>query len=162
VSEPLFVYRIRATPRSAAAVAPVAAALGVALPESMNTFTGDGRLSCAQVEPRAWLVISEQSLVMPEGTLPMVVDLSDRYARLRVSGADAADTLAAGTGLSPPPVGGCAHTLFAGEFVVFLQRLAGNEYRLLVEAPLAPVLADWLADQAACLLPTAAVGAGSI
>lgn len=146
--------RLRAGPGGGAAV--LAQALGVALPDRPNTFTGDAALSCAWTEPRAWLVLGAGG-ALPDSALPMAIDVSDRYASLRLQGARAWDVLAAGTGLDPAALapGRCAQTLFAEEIGIFVQRLAGAEpdYRVLVEAPLAAFLTGWLRQQLAVVEP---------
>ena len=155
------VVRLRAGPRGGTAV--LAQALRVTLPDQPNTFTGDATLSCAWTEPRAWLILGETG-ALPDSTLPMAIDVSDRYASLRLQGARAWDVLATGTGLDPATLapGRCAQTLFAEEIVVFVQRLAGAEpdYRLLVEAPFATFLTDWLRPVLAAAEPAA--GSGTI
>ena len=148
VEEPaLPVLRLRAGRHGG--VDAVARALGVALPERSNTYTGDAARSCAWTEPRAWLVLGAAAGAALEAALPMAIDLSDRYASRRLQGADALALLASGTGLdlaALPAGAGCAHTLFAEEVVVFVQRLAAADWRVLVEAPLASFLDGWLRD----------------
>ena len=155
------VVRLRAGPRGGATV--LAQALGVTLPDQPNTFTGDAVRSCAWTEPRAWLVLGAAG-ALPDGALPMAIEVSDRYASLRLQGARAWEVLAAGTGLDPAALapGRCAQTLFAEEIIVFVQRLLGAEpdYRVLVEAPLAAFLTGWLRTALAAAEPGA--GSGTI
>jgi sarcosine oxidase subunit gamma len=151
VPEPaLPVVRLRAGRQGG--VDDLARALGVALPARPNTYTGDAARSCAWIEPRAWLVLGETPGALPDTTLPMAIDVSDAYASRRLQGAGAATLLAAGTGLdlaALAPAAGCAHTLFADEIVVFVQRLAATDWRVLAEAPRAAFLDGWLRDAAA-------------
>lgn len=151
VEEPgLPVLRLRAARHGG--VEALAGALGIALPGRPNTFTGDAACSCAWVEPRAWLVIGAAPGAVPDGTLPMAIEIGDACASRRVQGTGAAALLAAGTGLDLAALrsgAGCAHTLFAEEVVVLVQRLAGNDWRVLIDAPRAAFLDAWLRDAAA-------------
>ena len=161
LEEPLRVYRIRASHKDRGEAAAVAQAWGVTLPATANSFSGDAAFSCAWVEPRAWLVLGGRELALPDATLPLIVDLSDRYAAFRLAGTDAATLLAGGTGLELATLapGRCAYTLFAEEAIVFLQALRAQDYRLVVEAPLAGFFGDWLRD-AAPRVPCTAMDTG--
>ncbi len=133
-----------------------AAALGALpfdLPATPNGWTGDAASSLARFEPNAWMLISVAPRALPESADAWVVtDLSSRLASVRLQGARAPAVLAAATSVSLP-VSGFTRTLFAETVPVLLQRLADDDYRLLIDVSLAGYLSSWLADASRLTAP---------
>jgi heterotetrameric sarcosine oxidase gamma subunit len=128
--------------------------LGFNLPEAANRFTGDAQTSCAWIEPHAWLLLGVDA--MPEAPQHfLIADVSDRSAVFRLSGPRAAELLAAACPAALPSVlgaGRCARTKFAEEADVFIQQLAPQEFRLLIDVGLARFAARWLRESSTLLL----------
>lgn len=127
------------------------ALLPLSLAQLPNTFSGDADYCVARYEPRAWIVISSQLAKLPVD-IPgcLVTDLSARLAGFRITGAAAQKILASSTSVAVP-LGGFVRTMFAENYAVLLQRIAEQDYRLLVDVSLAHSCADWLADNALLL-----------
>lgn len=160
--EPLLpVQSLRSARSQATDTAALTEWLGAATPTAANRFGGDAHLSCAWVEPRAWLLLGAAPAppAAARHTL-LITDLSDRHAAFRVSGGRAGELLAAALGgpaaLEALRAGRCVRSKFAEEVEVFVQQFADApaDYRLLFDAGLAHYAADWLCDAARLLTET--------
>ncbi|MCR9073092.1 MAG: sarcosine oxidase subunit gamma family protein [Alphaproteobacteria bacterium] len=135
--------------------------LGAALPTKPNTATqGDG-VSLIWLGPDEWLAVSEDG---DSGALcarleeamtrvhHAVVDLSDNYAVIEVSGHAARWVLAKGWPQDLHPTvfktGACSQGMLAHAQIV-LERTDEDAYRLFVRPSFAAYLWDWLVDAGA-------------
>lgn len=102
------------------------------------------------LEPRAWLVLSEQLLAdaQPPPDL-MVTDLSDRFALFRIGGPGALDVIASGCDPTLVPVGAGIRTRFGAMANVVIERRSENDCRLAVDVSIAGAMASWLVQAAA-------------
>lgn len=116
-------------------------------------LAGDPVLSCARVEPHAWLICGELHRDDPAPAGWLSTELGDRLCAFRLSGPRAADVLASGGNLHGVTPGICARMPFADAVAVYVQCFASDQYRLLVDVSFAPFMARWLADAANNRIP---------
>lgn len=157
---------LRGNPADPAFAAPVASALGCALPLAANTVTGtmNAGNSCAAL----WLGPDEWLIVAPEGRNDALhallhgalkgahhslVDLSANRTIIEISGEHARLVLAKGCPLDLHAtrftVPQCAQTVLAKAQVILQCTDARPVFRLFVRNSYAAYLAEWLADAAA-------------
>jgi len=162
--EPLLpVYSLRVSRKLGAVAAQAfATACGVPLPRQPNTCAGTAEFASAWVEPLAWLLLGRKVPIAVAEVAPppgiYLTELGARFCSLQLSGVRAPRLLAAAMSLDLADgsfaAGSCARTRLAALGGAFLQRLTGDtDYRLLVDVGLGPIVAEWLADAAALLIP---------
>lgn len=135
---------------------------GRALPEAMNTWSGDDPAFC-RVAPDSWLLISSlhEAADMIDATRMAcgrkscsITDLSDAHVTLALDGPYAARLLARGCSLdlSATTFGenACTRTRLA-QLPVMLRRLTPERFECLVDRAAAQYLYDWMQDAAAGL-----------
>jgi heterotetrameric sarcosine oxidase gamma subunit len=147
VEELLSVYSVRefrAKP-DAVAVSAALAAWQLRSPAKPNALTGDAQRSCAWVEPHAWTVVSAETRAAPPSTpSTLVTDVSDRTAAFRLTGKGARDVIAAACDPQILQPGFGARTRFASIANALLQQWDVDDYRVMVDISIAPVVAAWL------------------
>ncbi len=123
----------------------IGVALGLDLPGAMlDTATGEG-IESLRLGPDEWLILatggeaaalcSEIEAIAGEDHVA-AVDLSHRFAEIRIAGPAAVEVLAAGCPLDLDPAvapSGFASRSLLGKCEIVLQRLAGDRFRLLVD-----------------------------
>ena len=140
----------------------VTAALGIAPPIAANTTTRLGARTALWLAPGEWRVVGPPDdaaalLEALRGEVPRrlagVVDVSDFYTTIRLTGAGARAVLAQGCPLDLHPrvfgPGQCAQSLLAKADVLIHQIDAAPTYELHVRWSLAEYLWAWMADAAA-------------
>jgi len=151
---------VRLDPADAALLERVHAALGIALPTTPNTASGDpdGR-HALWLGPDEWLVLG------PGGSAPAIeaavrgaagdafvvaVDVSANRLAFELSGADARELLESGCPIDLHPrsfgAGSCAQTLLARANVLLHQVGDAPRYRIWIRPSFARYLAAWLTD----------------
>jgi sarcosine oxidase subunit gamma len=132
--------------------------LGIALPETPNTWTV-GEPSALWLGPDEWLVVGQPDLqdvlgrgiadVLP-ATTGAVVDVTDQRTVLELSGPCARDVLAGACAIDLHPrafgPGDCVQTLLAQSGVILAQRAAAPTFWIFVRRSFADHLALWLLD----------------
>jgi sarcosine oxidase, subunit gamma len=133
---------------------------GRALPETMNTWSGDDPVIC-RIAPDTWLLLSSlhDSAALAEAARTActkrscaVTDVSDANVTIVVEGVRAIDILIRGCGLDIALLGddACTRTRFASVPIV-LRRVAMDRFELLADRAVARYVFDWLQDAAAGL-----------
>jgi sarcosine oxidase subunit gamma len=159
VLPPRAVLRLQLTQKSQKSLAKLQIA-GRALPETMNTWSGEDPVIC-RIAPDTWLLFSS---VHDGATLAdavrtactkracAVTDLSDANVTIVVEGVRAIDILIRGCGLDVASVAddACTRTRFA-QVPIVLRRAAADRFELLVDRAVAQYVFDWLQDAAAGL-----------
>lgn len=125
---------LRGDPDDIGFAAAAGSVLGVALPTEPNTVAETGTCQISWVGPDEWLIYTADGAQGPlqdrlrtalEGEHSAVVDVSDYYTIIRVSGARARDVLAKGCPLDLHPrvfgPGKCAGSLFLKAAIRILQ-----------------------------------------
>ena len=128
-------------------VARVASAIGLALPVTPNTTTGDGGITALWLGPDEWLVLGGCESNYPE--VAATVDVSANRVCFELAGEDVEDVLAQGCSLDLHPAlfspGRCAQTVLAKAQVI-LHRTEPETFRIFVRPSFAPYLRSWLED----------------
>lgn len=136
-------------------------ALGVAPPVTPNTVAGAGSHSILWLGPDEWLVVTEAGTENPleavekalSGTFATLVDLSDNYASITISGENARRVLQKGWTVDLHPrafaPGQCAQSSLAHAAVVLHQTDETPSYELYVRPSFARYTWDWLLDASA-------------
>jgi len=138
---------------------PVKSVTGCTLPTTPNTVATAGDHAVLWLGPDEWLVVTEADHVSPQqalesalsGVFATVVDLSDNYACIRISGDPARTVLEKGWSPDLHPrvfgPGQCGQSMLAHAAVVLHQ--TGDEpptYELYVRPSFAQYAWDWLTD----------------
>jgi heterotetrameric sarcosine oxidase gamma subunit len=159
----LSVFSLRISRKQSPDITTVLQPLGLGAPAAPNRCTGDSMLSCAWIEPRAWLVLGHGDSFAPLARVPeglvLATELSHRFAAFQISGKHAPALLSAAVSVVSSAdglcAGRCARSKFAEEIDVFIQQLSdAPEYRLMVDVGWARYAADWLADAARLTVAT--------
>ena len=151
--------RLQLAPKSQKSLANLGIA-GRALPETMNTWSGEDPVIC-RIAPDTWLLLSSvhdgAALVDAVRTACAkrscaVTDISDANVTFVVEGVRAIDILIRGCGLDIALLAddACTRTRFASVPVV-LRRIATDRFELLADRAVASYVFDWLQDTAAGL-----------
>ena len=125
---------LRGNPDDTGFAAGVGSVLGVSLPTEPNTVTETGVCQISWVGPDEWLIYTADGAQTPlqerlrtalEGIHSAVVDVSDYYTIIRISGVRARDVLAKGCPLDLHPrvfgPGRCAGSLFLKAAIRIIQ-----------------------------------------
>ncbi len=147
ISERPFIAKLtlRGNPDDVAFLKAVEGVLGHALPVAPNTTVLSKTMDIAWVGPDEWMIYAEadsQSTLVAdlrkalEGQHSAVVDVSDYYTLIRVTGAKARATMAKGCPLDLDPVsfgpGDCAGTLYIKSTIRLIQRDDAPSYDIQV------------------------------
>lgn len=139
----------------------VKTALGVAPPVTPNTVESAGPHAIIWLGPDEWLVVTEVGTESPlaaletalSGTFATLVDLSDNYACITISGENARRVLQKGWTVDLHPrafaPGQCAQSALAHAQVVLHQTDETPSYALYVRPSFARYTWDWLVDASA-------------
>ena len=133
---------------------------GRALPETMNTWSGEDPVIC-RIAPDTWLLLSSvhDGAALADAARTgcakrscAVTDVSDANVTIVVEGVRAIDILIRGCGLDIASLAGdaCTRTRFA-QLPVLLRRATADRFELLVDRAVAQYVFDWLQDAAAGL-----------
>ena len=140
----------------------VFAALGLAEPLAIGMSGGrDGaRLLC--IGPAIWLLVLDQSVVIPAAltlagavgqAFEAALDASHAHTGIEIGGSKATDFIAKGCALDLHPQkfppGACAATGFAGMRTILWRASDGDRFALFVGRSYAISISQWLADAAA-------------
>ena len=137
----------------------VAAVLGFELPTTSNSSSNRGSSSCLWLGPDEWLIVKTGS--HPDDLAQRlasavslgwgsVVDVSDHYAVLELSGPEAPQVISHGCSLDTHarrwPLGACAQTLLAHMQVILHHVAPGPTFHVYVRRSLADYVVTWLLD----------------
>lgn len=156
------VLNLRGTPADPSLVTDVQRVLGIELPIQPNRWHGGDRLAAMWLGPDEWLLAAtggeaediEENMreARPADPWLSVVDLSDNYTRLSLSGPGVRDLLAKGCALDLRPDafsrGDCVQTTLARSRVL-LCAIDSDAFEVWVRNSFARYLADWLLDACA-------------
>jgi sarcosine oxidase, subunit gamma len=131
---------------------------GRALPETMNTWSGEEPVIC-RIAPDTWLLLSavQDGAVLADAAHMAcakrscaVTDVSDANVTILVEGLRAIDILIRGCALDIASLAGdaCTRTRFA-QLPIVLRRVTTDRFELLADRAVAKYLFDWLQDAAA-------------
>lgn len=130
-------------------ISDVLAGCSLALPARPAELVGTADLSCAWIEPRAWIVTSTAAAALRPAKGIYVTDVSDRMSAFRLTGEQAVEIIASGCDPAIAPAGTCTRARFANLSAAILQCWTRNDWRILVDASLALTYSHWLQDAAA-------------